>query len=872
LIHASDFTLPNGLKVISAIDRSNPIVCLQLHVRTGSVNETAVTSGYSHFIEHLTFKQTANYPDNKISEVIPLLGGMINAYTEFDSTCYYLMLPSEHLQEGLRILADIAFRAHFLAADIEVEKDIIIEEIKQYANEPDSGFIDWIQTSYFRSNPLKNPVLGTLESVRSATLTKLRNFYYNRYRPDNCFLVVTGCLEHKTFTNDIHSCFSDWKPIIKKRQSTLSVPPPEKNGFHYFNKIYKSNGDYLAFILPELAETDKLSPALLIITKAFASGKQSRLHKRLVEQDKTALSIQLHSISGMNNGITIIQILPQKTQLIPDIVYAFYDEWLKVRHSFFSSEEIELVKNELSYAWLYDFEYIESVAGSLAGEELIGSYKELYAYPAKVAQVSYNDLLHCLESYWQTDYLAVYHQGKNSLPSRLQSNIRKLFSQSLESNCHPVVLLQSTDHVSDKIGSFVSGKVRIKASADFSLITLDNGMTLLMRKISSKPTIGLALTSSLSQLCESENQAGLNYLTSNLLLFGTKYRSFDEIQKECLMHGFNLKISHTLETTTLKGKCFLFSFDKLLALTAEIIQTPLLPLSYFQIIKNAVIEVIRREKQNPFSNSFNGWMDMFFGKNSNLSKPYGNITETMKIRLSQLQNWYNEHYSLPNFNICVTGDIDFHRTADLCNTYLTATSKHRVIPQPQPRIQHSISNLKIRKTASDQSNLIWGGLGCPSTDYESNTAFYVLAQIIGGELSSRFFYILREKYGYAYQSGFDFTSIRDLGFWTAFAICDKADYKAVHKLVSEIFTDLRCNGVTSDELESARNHLKGMQRFDLESLSWQASAISILYALGYDYDYFLNREKRLEAVNQDILKHLSESYLQPHNTFTYLEN
>ncbi|MFO7660243.1 MAG: insulinase family protein, partial [Candidatus Cloacimonadaceae bacterium] len=114
MISATDFTLPNGLKVISAIDSSNPIVCLQLHIKSGSVNETPQTSGYSHFIEHLTFKNTASYPYNKISEQVPLLGGMINAYTEFDSTCYYLMLPSEELEAGLKILSDIAFKALFL--------------------------------------------------------------------------------------------------------------------------------------------------------------------------------------------------------------------------------------------------------------------------------------------------------------------------------------------------------------------------------------------------------------------------------------------------------------------------------------------------------------------------------------------------------------------------------------------------------------------------------------------------------------------------------------------------------------------------------------------------------------------------------------
>lgn len=872
MISATDFTLHNGLKVISAIDNSNPIVCLQLHIKTGSVNETTQTSGYSHFIEHLTFKNTANFPYNKISEQVPLLGGMINAYTEFDSTCYYLMLPGEEIEQGLKILSDIAFRALFLEADIKIEKDIIIEEIKQYAYEPESGFIDWIQDSYFLDSPLKNPVLGTLKSVQSANLSKLKDFYNQHYRPYNCFLVASGCFKQDTLIKYVENHFSDWKQISIISQNIVKIAPPEQNGFRYINKIFKSNGDFLAFVLPELTETDNLSTAQLIIAKAFASGKQGRLHKRLVEKDKIALSIQLHSISGIYNGITIIQVLPRKSELIPDIVYAFYDEWLKVRQNFFTSADIELVKNELYYAWLYDFEYIESVAGSLASEELLDSYKELYTFPDKVTKVTANDFIQCLDKYWQIDYLAVCHQGKNTLPIKLQNNIRKLFTQDLGNHSLPAISTKITSDLYERFYNVVESHSRIQSSNDFSEVTLDNGMRLLMRKVCNKPTIGLAITSALSQLSENEHQTGLNYLTSNLLLFGTQTRNFDEIQKECLVHGFNIKISHTLETTTIKGKCFPFSLEKMLALISEIIQSPLLPSDYFNIIRNAIIDINRREKQSPFSFAYNGWMNLFMGKNTNLNKPFGNITAISQIRLRHLQNWFDDYYSLPNFNLCVTGDIDFNKTADICNQYLTSKQHHNPVPEHMPRVNHSPVHTKLRKTASDQSNLIWGGWGCPSNDYESNTAFYVLCQILGGELASRFFYILREKYGYAYQSGFDFTSVRDLGFWTAFVICDKADYMAVRKLIREIFSDLRNNGVTAQELDSAKNHLKGMQRFDLESLCWQASAISILYALGYDYDYFLNREHRLDAVNRDILKQISETYMHPDNIYSYLES
>ena len=94
------YLAPNSLKLLYAEDNSNPLVCLQLYIRTGSVQEKSSEVGYAHFLEHLSFKSTVKYPDNALSRKAAEIGAMINAYTDYDTTCYYLILPSEHLETG----------------------------------------------------------------------------------------------------------------------------------------------------------------------------------------------------------------------------------------------------------------------------------------------------------------------------------------------------------------------------------------------------------------------------------------------------------------------------------------------------------------------------------------------------------------------------------------------------------------------------------------------------------------------------------------------------------------------------------------------------------------------------------------------------
>jgi zinc protease len=113
---------------------------MQAVVRSGSANERSPAAGYSHFIEHLVFKSSKRFGFNQISNTVSKLGGSLNAYTDFDSTCYYLLLPSEHLYQGLEILAELLSGARFTAQDVSTEKEIILEEIDQYGDDPRPTF------------------------------------------------------------------------------------------------------------------------------------------------------------------------------------------------------------------------------------------------------------------------------------------------------------------------------------------------------------------------------------------------------------------------------------------------------------------------------------------------------------------------------------------------------------------------------------------------------------------------------------------------------------------------------------------------------------------------------------------------------------
>jgi zinc protease len=844
------------------------------------VCESPEESGYSHFIEHLTFKTTKSFPANQISFMIPDLGGMINAYTEFDTTCYYILLPSEHMSDGLKVLSEIANRADFSSADIKLERDIIIEEIKQYDNEPDSSFIEWIQNSYFISNPLRNPVLGTAQSVRKANLASLTAFYQAQYRPENSFLVISGDADPHIVQPILNQLFSTWlSPADNKPDSTPLSADIEKNGFRLFSQKKSIDNDFLAFVLPELIETHPLSEALLICARAFSAGKQSRLHKRLVEKDKTAIGIRLHSISGALPGITIIQIIPAHNSMVSDLIYAFFDEWKKLQRDGLTADEIDLVQHELYHSWLYDFEYIEGHANALASEELTTSYQDLYHYPERIAKVTQEQISKGLHTFWQQEYFAIYHQGSRKLDKCLRNNIIKLFTTSEEvqdsleayvPDCLAMMQAQLPEH-RFPICNDITPIPQTPSPEVFREVRLECGMLVLLRQISHKPIIGVSLTTPLSQLNESESNKGINYFTSIHMLYGTNTTTYDDLQTIATRKGYSIKTTHTTDSTTLKGKCFPFHLEAMLTTAADILQNPTLPSRYLSLIKSNTLDYIKREKESPLSNAFTNWFQLIFGSQTNLYRPYGNVTQIRKINLAEIRAWHREMYHPAGFTMCVTGDFDFGRTLDHLNSLFPAQTLSSALPQSEYRYSSSAHREKLVYRHSDQAIVIIGGFGCPAKDRISNTAFYVLSQILGGELNSRFFNILREKHGFVYQTGFDFTSVHELGFWCGYAMCDAKDYTKVRALILDILQDIIVNSVTAMELASAQNYLLGMQRFDEESLSWQSNTLAVLYALGYDYDYFKHREQRIKAVTREQIQYIAQTWMQPENHFTYIE-
>ena len=191
---ASLHVLKNGLRVV-LVPCEAESVAFGLFIANGSRYEPASLAGISHFIEHMLFKGTPTRKPIDITRAIEGRGGNFNAYTSEESTCYYAHLPREYLAEAVEILADMYLNAAMPAEEFEREKQVVIEEIRMYADEPDSVAVENLQRSLFPKNTLGSPVAGSPETLAPMTPTVLRSYMRSRYLPSNTVAVVAGSFD-----------------------------------------------------------------------------------------------------------------------------------------------------------------------------------------------------------------------------------------------------------------------------------------------------------------------------------------------------------------------------------------------------------------------------------------------------------------------------------------------------------------------------------------------------------------------------------------------------------------------------------------------------------------------------------------------------
>ncbi len=189
--------LPGGLRVVTEHVPSVRSASVGVWVDVGSRDEGRTVAGAAHFLEHLLFKATPTRTSVEIAQAVDAVGGELNAFTSREHTCYYAHVLDEDLDMAVDLVADVVLNGVCAPDDVELERDVVLEEIAMRDDDPEDTLGDVFLTSMFGDHPVGRPVIGSVESVTSMTRNQLRSFHVRRYTPERMVVAVAGNVEHK---------------------------------------------------------------------------------------------------------------------------------------------------------------------------------------------------------------------------------------------------------------------------------------------------------------------------------------------------------------------------------------------------------------------------------------------------------------------------------------------------------------------------------------------------------------------------------------------------------------------------------------------------------------------------------------------------
>lgn len=277
------YRLRNGVRVVLVPMSGVKSVGVGVYVGTGSRYETSKINGISHFLEHMVFKGTKKFPTHKETSYLEGLGAIQNAWTDVDATAYWCKLPADKWKEGLEVVKELALYPTIPARDLEIERGVILEEIRRREDRPDELSGEELMELMFSPNPLGMTVLGEEKVIKSLSRDDFLRYHQSQYKSDNLVVVLAGEIRNSKL--EIRNLVDDW----------LGDVPQAKAGD--FQRVTAIKGPRIKVLKKKLANQAHLSLgvegvnvadprrfALTLLTAHLGQGLSSRLFMELREK------------------------------------------------------------------------------------------------------------------------------------------------------------------------------------------------------------------------------------------------------------------------------------------------------------------------------------------------------------------------------------------------------------------------------------------------------------------------------------------------------------------------------------------------------------------------------------------------------------
>ncbi len=349
--------LANGLNIVGEINPAAKSAAVGFFVKTGSRDETEEINGVSHFLEHMLFKGTDKLNSFEVNLAFDRTGAQFNAFTNEENTVFYAAILPEYIVEITKLWSQL-MRPALRNEDFDIEKNVIKEEIAMYKDMPQFDLIEKCRTLYFDGHPCGNSVLGSVESIDNLTANQMRQYFENRYAPNNIALACAGNFDFEQICAVAEESCGSWQT------KNVSRVLEDYAGNKKKERIVKENitREHICLISPGVSVQDPARFACSLLAEIIGDDVGSRFFWELVDKALAeSASMQFGAMDGTGTFYTYIRCSTENVTKVLDIVNGIFqnlskngvteDELTKAKNKVLSEL---VIKNELPMGRLID--------------------------------------------------------------------------------------------------------------------------------------------------------------------------------------------------------------------------------------------------------------------------------------------------------------------------------------------------------------------------------------------------------------------------------------------------------------------------------------------------------------------------------------
>jgi predicted Zn-dependent peptidase len=338
MMDLSTRVLPNGLTIASVRLPGFRTAAVGAFVRVGSRDEPAELNGISHFLEHMAFKGTATRDARRISLEIERVGAMMNAYTAKDHTAFHTVLLAEHMPVALDVLADVVLRSTFPPDEIERERQVILQEIGEANDDPESIAQDEFDLRAYPKQAFGRPILGNARFVKRVAREDFRHYLGTHYFGSNTVVSAVGDIDHERFADEVEQRFGAMPQGERSQREAARYV----GGFRHVDDDYEQTSVALGWPAP--ARSDPAFPVYELLGELLGGGMSSPLFQAVRERHGLAYQIDAWTEGHDDCGLLQVTagVAPRNLRLFFDVVCG---EIRELTHRI-TPEDLERTRNQ----------------------------------------------------------------------------------------------------------------------------------------------------------------------------------------------------------------------------------------------------------------------------------------------------------------------------------------------------------------------------------------------------------------------------------------------------------------------------------------------------------------------------------------------